>query len=111
MSSLSARSRGEGAIRIAIIGGGVAGLTAAYELAGAGGAQVHVFENGPELGGLASGFRGRESWDWPLEKFYHHLFTNDDAIIRLTEQIGAGDLLEIHRPSTVMHYRGAELSA
>ena len=68
---------------------------------------MHVFENGPELGGLASGFKGRASWDWPLEKFYHHLFTNDDAIIRLTDQIGAGDLLEIHRPSTVMHFQGA----
>ena len=107
MSSRSARAQRDGAVRIAIIGGGVAGLAAAYELAGAGSAQVHVFENGPELGGLASGFKGRASWDWPLEKFYHHLFTNDDAILRLTEEIGAGDLLEIHRPSTVMHFQGA----
>ena len=100
-------SQKDGAVRIAIIGGGVAGLTAAYELAGAGNAQVHIFENGPELGGLAAGFKGRESWAWPLEKFYHHLFTNDYDIMRLTETIGAGDLLEIHRPSTVMHHRGA----
>lgn len=106
-SSPGARAQEKGSLRTAIIGGGVAGLTAAYELAGANGAQVHVFENGPELGGLASGFKGRASWDWPLEKFYHHLFTNDDAIIRLTDQIGAGDLLEIHRPSTVMHFQGA----
>ena len=100
-------SQEEGAVRVAIIGGGVAGLTAAYELAGAGGARVHIYENGPELGGLASGFKGRSSWDWPLEKFYHHLFTNDYDILRLTEEIGAGDLLQIHRPSTVMHYQGA----
>ena len=100
-------SQGEGAVRIGIIGGGVAGLAAAYELAGAGNAQVHIFENGPELGGLAAGFKGRTSWEWPLEKFYHHLFTNDDDIMRLTETIGAGDLLQIHRPSTVIHHRGA----
>ena len=106
MDSRSALSQTDGAVRIAIIGGGVAGLTAAYELAGAGNAQVHIFENGPELGGLASGFKGRASWAWPLEKFYHHLFTNDDDIMRLTEMIGAGDLLEIHRPSTVIHHRG-----
>ena len=99
-------SQGEGAVRIGIIGGGVAGLAAAYELAGAGNAQVHIFENGPELGGLAAGFKGRTSWEWPLEKFYHHLFTNDDDIMRLTETIGAGDLLQIHRPSTVIHHRG-----
>lgn len=100
-------SQEEGAVRVAVIGGGVAGLTAAYELAAAGRARAHIYENGPELGGLASGFKGRSSWDWPLEKFYHHLFTNDDEILRLTEEIGAGDLLQIHRPSTVMHYQGA----
>ncbi len=100
-------SQEEGAVRVAVIGGGVAGLTAAYELAAAGRARAHIYENGPELGGLASGFKGRSSWDWPLEKFYHHLFTNDYEILRLTEEIGAGDLLQIHRPSTVMHYQGA----
>ena len=100
-------SQEEGAVRVAVIGGGVAGLTAAYELAAAGRARAHIYENGPELGGLAAGFKGRSSWEWPLEKFYHHLFTNDDEILRLTEEIGAGDLLQIHRPSTVMHYQGA----
>ena len=94
-------------VRIGIVGGGVAGLSAAYELANAGNAQVHILENGPVIGGLAAGFKGRASWDWPLEKFYHHLFTNDDEIIRLTKTIGADDLLQIHRPSTVIHHQGA----
>ncbi len=93
-------------IRIGIIGGGVAGLSAAYELADASNAQVHIFENEPSIGGLAAGFKGRANWDWPLEKFYHHLFTNDDEIIQLTKTIGAGDLLQIHRPTTVIHYQG-----
>lgn len=92
--------------RVAIIGGGVAGLTAAYDLARTGSVRVQLYEASPELGGLAAGFKGRAAWDWPLEKFYHHLFTNDDAIIALTKEIGAGHLLEIHRPTTVMHYRG-----
>ena len=100
------RAPNDSPVRIGIIGGGVAGLAAAYELA-AGGARVHIFENAPQLGGLAAGFKGRASWDWPLEKFYHHLFTNDDEIIRLTKTIGAGDLLQIHRPSTVIHHQGA----
>lgn len=93
-------------IRIGIIGAGIAGLTAGYELAQMPGVQVHIFESSPEIGGLAAGFKGRASWDWPLEKFYHHLFTNDDEIIRLTKEIGAGHLLQIHSPTTVMHYRG-----
>ena len=93
-------------IRIGIIGGGIAGLTAAYNLAGTDKAQVYILESGPEIGGLAAGFKGRASWDWPLEKFYHHLFTNDDEIMHLTQEIGAGELLHIHNPTTVMYYQG-----
>ena len=94
--------------RIAIIGGGIAGLSAAYDLTkpSAAPAQVTVFEAGSVLGGLAAGFKGRPEWEWPLEHFYHHLFTNDDAIIGLTAELGLSDLLEIHRPNTVIHCQG-----
>ncbi|MGB5047797.1 MAG: NAD(P)/FAD-dependent oxidoreductase [Caldilineaceae bacterium] len=93
-------------MKIAIIGGGIAGLAAAYDLAQSDRHTIHIYEAGAQVGGLATGFRGRAEWAWPLERFYHHLFTNDDAIIGLTEEIGASDLLEIHRPTTVMHYQG-----
>lgn len=93
-------------MNIAIVGGGVAGLTAAYDLARTGQHAVHIFEAASQVGGLATGFRGRGEWAWPLERFYHHLFTNDDAILGLTEEIGASHLLEIHRPTTAMHFRG-----
>lgn len=89
---------------VAIIGGGLAGLTAAYDLAPH--ATVTLFEAGEQLGGLAAGFRGRLEWAWPLEHFYHHLFTNDDAILGLTEELGLSQLLEIHRPVTTMFYKG-----
>ncbi len=94
--------------RIAIIGGGIAGLTAAYDLLRSADSpiEVTIYEGGAQLGGLAAGFRGRSSWAWPLEHFYHHLFTNDDAIIGLTRELGMADLLEKHRPTTVMHIQG-----
>lgn len=94
--------------RIAIIGGGIAGLTAAFDLTRDRARPTHItiYEAGSTLGGLAAGFRGRDSWEWPLEHFYHHLFTNDDAILGLTEELGMGALLEIHRPTTVMHIQG-----
>lgn len=92
--------------RVAIIGGGVAGLTAAYDLARIGQTQVTVYEAADELGGLAAGFRGRPTWEWPLEKFYHHLFTNDHAILDLVRELGIQDRVTVHRPTTVMHYRG-----
>ena len=93
-------------MKIAIIGGGIAGLAAAYDLAQDGNHTIHIYEAAPQVGGLATGFRGRDTWDWPLERFYHHIFTNDDAIIKLTAEIGASHLLEIHRPITAMHYQG-----
>jgi uncharacterized protein with NAD-binding domain and iron-sulfur cluster len=47
-------------MRIAIIGGGVAGLSAAYDLAGAG-HDITIFEAAPFTGGLAAGFKS-ERW-------------------------------------------------
>ena len=95
-----------GNLRVAIIGGGIAGLSAAYDLARQGGASLTVYEGNDSLGGLAAGFKGRAEWEWPLEHFYHHLFTNDDAIIGLTRELGLSHLLEIHAPTTAFHIQG-----
>jgi protoporphyrinogen oxidase len=92
--------------RVAIVGGGVAGLTAAYDLSRRPGTTVSVFEGSDYLGGLAAGFKGDPAWGWPLERFYHHLFTNDDAILGLTRELGLGDLLAFHTPVTAMFYHG-----
>lgn len=95
-------------VRIAIIGGGIAGLTAAYDLLRTVSQPVTVtiYEANSQLGGLAAGFKGRPEWEWPLEHFYHHLFTNDDAILGLTRELGMADQLQVHRPTTVIHYQG-----
>ena len=71
-------------MRIGIIGGGVAGLTAAYELAKQG-HEVAIFEKQAELGGQASTFLIEGT---RLEKFYHHLFTSDRHIIQLVDELG-----------------------
>ena len=52
---------------IAIIGGGISGITAAYELARSGKFQVTVFEKENHLGGLSSYYK----WDnFVFDKFY-----------------------------------------
>lgn len=93
-------------VRIAIIGGGVTGLTAAYDLSRNQQAAVTVYEAGPHLGGLAAGFKGRPEWEWPLEHYYHHLFTSDRAMFDLVREIGFGHALKIYRPNTAIHYQG-----
>ena len=107
-SNLSASSHASSPLRVAVIGGGIAGLTAAYDLTRhyRNAVDVTVYEGGAALGGLAAGFRGRPTWEWPLEHFYHHLFTNDDAIIGLTKELGLEPMLQVYRPTTVMHVKG-----
>jgi protoporphyrinogen oxidase len=91
-------------MKIAVVGAGVAGLSAAFDLLNAG-HEVTLFEAGSQTGGLAAGFKD-ERWDWPLEKFYHHLFTSDKEMIRLMEEIGFRDKLFFPRPTTSVLYEG-----
>lgn len=83
---------------IAIIGAGVAGLSAAWDLARAG-HRVTIFEAGQEVGGLAAGFKD-ESWDWSLEKFYHHWFETDSDLLQLAGELGISDRILWPRPKT-----------
>ena len=89
-------------MKVAIIGAGIAGLSAAYDLLRAG-HTVTLLEGDSQTGGLATGFRD-ERWEWPLEKFYHHLFTSDRAIIGLVEELDFRDKLFFPRPTTSVIY-------
>jgi protoporphyrinogen oxidase len=91
-------------MRVGIVGAGIAGLTAAYEL-GKAGREVVLFEQAPGPGGLASTFKD-ERWDWPLEKFYHHLFASDDVVLRLSHEIGLADKIFVPRPITAIWQNG-----
>jgi protoporphyrinogen oxidase len=91
-------------LKIAIIGAGPAGLAAAYDLT-RGGHRVTLFEGAPEVGGLASGFKAPH-WDWTLEKFYHHWFASDKAILGLIKELGWSDQVVFPRPYTVIYWDG-----
>ncbi|MCB0204347.1 MAG: FAD-dependent oxidoreductase, partial [Anaerolineae bacterium] len=89
--------------QIAIVGAGVAGLAAAYDLRQAG-HDVTIYEAAPEVGGLAAGFKAPH-WDWTLEKFYHHWFQGDKHILGLIERLGWSDQVVFPRPYTVVYYK------
>ena len=91
-------------MKIAIIGAGIGGMAAAYDLVRAGHA-VTIYEAADYVGGLASGFKEPE-WDWSVEKFYHHWFASDRHILGLIEELGWSDRVLFPRPYTVMFYQG-----
>jgi protoporphyrinogen oxidase len=72
-------------MRIGIVGAGVTGLMAGYEL-GKRGHQVTIYEAEAAAGGLSSGFRVPE-WEWTLDRFYRHVFAGDSTIIALAREL------------------------
>ena len=76
-------------MRVGIIGGGAAGLAAAYELTRQG-HFAEVFEVAPFLGGQASTF---DIGGGQLERGYHHLFVSDTSMTELIHELGLGDKL------------------
>ncbi len=87
---------------IAIIGAGIGGMTAAYDLRKAG-HNVAIFEAGGQAGGLSAGFKDAK-WDWWLEKFYHHWFLTDSDILGLIDELGLNEKVIVPHPRTVVMY-------
>ncbi|MGI8631331.1 MAG: NAD(P)/FAD-dependent oxidoreductase [Solirubrobacterales bacterium] len=87
-------------MRVAVIGAGMAGLTAALRLTQAG-HQCDVYERWPGLGGQVATIDVGDGV--LLERYYHHLFTSDVHIAELYRELGLPDELEF-RPSTVGFY-------
>ena len=90
-------------MKIAIIGAGFGGLSAAWDLRRAG-HEVTIFEAADYVGGLASGFKAPH-WDWSVDKFYHHWFASDKHLLNLMDELGWREDVIYPRPFTVLYYR------
>ncbi len=73
--------------KIAVIGAGIAGLTAAFRLTQKG-FKVKLFESLDKLGGLA---RTISIEGEPVEVFYHHFFSTDDFFLKICKELGIND--------------------
>ncbi|MBT3338272.1 MAG: NAD(P)/FAD-dependent oxidoreductase [Anaerolineae bacterium] len=87
-------------MKIAIIGAGYAGMSAAYDLAKAG-HEITIYEAEDSAGGLARGFKDPK-WDWTVDRFYHHWFASDDHMLGIIEELGLSDKVLFPRPYTVL---------
>lgn len=76
--------------RIAVIGGGLTGLTLAFRLADAG-VGVDLYEAGDSLGGLA----GDMEFDGArVDRYYHVILPTDDKVIGLAREVGLDTRLD-----------------
>jgi protoporphyrinogen oxidase len=88
----------------AIVGAGIGGMAAAYDLLQAG-YQVRIYDKEDFVGGLASGVK-EPHWDWSVEKYYHHWFATDHHILGLIDELGWSEEVLFPRPYTVVYHSG-----
>lgn len=76
-------------MKVAIVGGGLMGVTLAYHLARAGHA-IHVYERSPNIGGLATylDYQGVR-----IDRFYHTILSSDMTMQTLIRETGVEDRL------------------
>jgi protoporphyrinogen oxidase len=89
---------------VAIVGGGILGMTAAYRLCQAG-VDVTLYERAPDLGGLVGSF---DFDGTPADRFYHVVLPTDDRVLGLAEELGLRDTFRF-RPTRVGFYGDARV--
>jgi protoporphyrinogen oxidase len=90
-------------MRVAVLGAGMTGLTAAYRLSAE--HRCDVYERWPGLGGQVATLDVGDGHR--LERYYHHLFTSDVHIAALYEELGIDDPIEWIPSSVAMFVDGA----
>jgi len=89
--------------RVAIVGGGMAGLGAAYELVARGEYDITIFEKSAALGGLVMTVDVNGE---PLEIFYHHMFPNYRDFFEIFGPLGITDKAFFRPAKSAVYYGG-----
>src|SRR6516225_2863028 len=81
-------------MKIAIVGGGLTGVSLGYFLAREG-ASVDIFEASPVLGGLAGPLVLEDGT--AVDRFYHAILPSDDHLWRLCDELAIADQLRFQQ--------------
>lgn len=88
--------------RVAVVGGGLLGLTAAYRLTTAGHPAV-VYERAAQVGGLAA---STDLDGIAVDRFYHVVLPTDDRVRGLAEELGLGERFRFRRTGVGFYHDG-----
>lgn len=91
-------------MKVAIIGGGITGLTVAYELVKQG-KEVVLYEKDDQIGGLVRSYK-KDDWSWPVENFFHHYFTQDKELKEFLSDLGLENKLFYQSAETSVYTNG-----
>jgi len=76
-------------MRVAVVGGGLSGLSAALELSKH--CETVLFEEKDHIGGALSSYT---TFEEPVERYYHHCFVKDSELFALLDELGLSPLLK-----------------
>jgi len=93
-------------VNFGIIGAGTLGMTLAYRLSQAG-HRVTVLETAPEIGGLATWF---DYGDFTWDQYYHVILKQDEHLLGLINEIGAGERMQWRNTKTGFFWQGKLVS-
>jgi protoporphyrinogen oxidase len=85
--------------KVAVIGAGPAGMTAAYQLAKAG-IEVHVYEAGPQVGGLSKTI---DLWGQRVDLGPHRFFSSDSRVNKLWLEVVGKDYKMVNRLTRIYY--------
>jgi len=90
-------------MRVAVIGGGIVGLSAAYQLTKER-IETTLFESKGTLGGLCSAFEVEP--DILLDRFYRHIFYSDKVELETIKELGIWTKVNFYHSKTGVYYGG-----
>ena len=91
-------------MRVGVIGGGITGLTVAYDLLKSG-HEVVIVESEEQIGGLAGVVKLEDNY---VERYYHHFFKTDTELISLLEELELSDKI-FWLESEIGYYHGENI--